>query len=241
MAPRKKIKRKRGSKSNLYFTDETQRAIVEFQSEDDPKAREKLYVEEIMPAFSKLTENLIFVYEFSKGPDSYEVLKNDCVEFLYETIHKFDESKGSKAFSYFNIVAKNWLIIKSKQRATNTKRNISLSDINDFSARDSEVLESHNVVPSPDDIMIDREFRDLIMKNLIEIKSRLTNENEIICINSVIKIFENIDDLELLNKRAVFLYIREMSGLTPKQLTVAMSNIKKIYRTLRGSDEFRLF
>ena len=50
-----------------------------------------------------------------------QILKSDCVSFLYETLEKFDPSKGSKAFSYFNVVAKNWLIIQSKKRVKNFK------------------------------------------------------------------------------------------------------------------------
>jgi hypothetical protein len=47
-----------------------------------------------------------------------ENMKNECLEFLYGVINKFKPERGSKAFSYFNVVGKNWLTIKSKQ---NTK------------------------------------------------------------------------------------------------------------------------
>ena len=77
--------------------------------------RKEIYIEKIYPAFSKLVENLIYIHGFCSDTLPYEILKNDCVNFLFESILKFDHNKGSKAFSYFNVVAKNWLIINSKK------------------------------------------------------------------------------------------------------------------------------
>ncbi len=105
----------------LYFNSDTQRAIVEFQSLLERKERERLYIHEILPAFQKLVENLINIHKFAGLYDSYDDLKNDCVNFLFETIGKFDDSRGSNAFSYFNVVAKNWLIIKTKQKSQKIK------------------------------------------------------------------------------------------------------------------------
>ena len=56
-------------------------------------------------------------------------------------------------------------------------------------------------------------------------------------------VFETIDQLDFLNKRAIFVYVRDISGLSPKQLSVAMSIIRKHYRALvKGPDrKFDLF
>ena len=54
-------------------------------------------------------------------------------------------------------------------------------------------------------------------------------------------LFTKIDDLDLLNKRAVFVYMRDLSSLNPKQLSVAMSSIRKHYRDLVKNDEFDIF
>ena len=54
--------------------------------------------------FEKLVENLILIYRFARGGETFHVLKNDCVTFLYETLYKFDNSKGTKAFSYFSVI-----------------------------------------------------------------------------------------------------------------------------------------
>jgi hypothetical protein len=97
----------------LYFNSDTQDAIVAFQKETSKKEKDEIYVGKILPAFEKLVENLINIHKFTGMYDTYEDLKNDCVNFLFETIIKFDASRGTNAFSYFNVVAKNWLIIKN--------------------------------------------------------------------------------------------------------------------------------
>jgi len=238
---KKRIRRRRSGTSKLYFHAGTQQAIVGHQKTDDILTKQKLYQDHIQPAFDKLVENLIFIHGFMSLHDSYEDLKSDCITFLYQAIPKFDETKGSKAFSYFNIIAKHFLIIKSKQRITKIKRNVSLDDPESMGFAELEALREYCTVPSPDDVIAKQEFNDEISKLLEEIRRRAKNDSEMRCIDSIIFIFNNVQNIDLLNKRAVFLYIREMSGLSAKQLTTTMSVIKKHYRELKGTDEFGIF
>lgn len=208
---------------------------------DPHKAKSKIYREHIEPAFDKLVENLIFIHNFLSLHDSYEDLKSDCVTFLYQALPKWKASKGKKAFSYFNIIAKHFLIIKSKQRVNKIKKNISFDDFDSMGAAEQEALEEFCTVPSPDVQVISKEFNKEIGGLLVEIKKRLKNDSEHKTIDSIIYIFKHIDQIDLLNKRAVFFYIREMTGLSAKQLTTNMAVIKKHYRELRGNDEFGIF
>jgi hypothetical protein len=239
----KTIKRraKKGTGEKLYFDHNTQAAIVSYQQASEKKIRDVLYVQEILPAFEKLAENLINIYKFSSLYDSYEDLKSDCVAFLFESIHKFDHTRGTAAFSYFNVIAKNFLIIKSKQKMIRTKKVVSLSDPDSMTQAENEAIDEHYTVQAQDMIAEKREFAKSITELLYKIRERLKNSNEIMCINSIIQIFENIDDVDLLNKSAVLLYIREMSGLNPKQLTTALYTIKKHYKDLKHDSRFELF
>jgi hypothetical protein len=217
----------------LYFNADTQTAIVNFQSEGDKKKRDVLYVTEIMPAFEKLVENLINIHKFTSMHDSYDDLKNDCMNFLFETIHKFDAGRGTNAFSYFNVVAKNWLIIKTMQKSRKIKRVVSLDDPVGLTAYETLLIEQHSTIPSQDEMLDESKMSEMTLDMLYEIRTKVKKENELICINSIITIFENIDDLDLLNKGAILLYMRELSGLTPKQLTTTMQSIKKHYKKMK--------
>ena len=239
---KRRIRRKRGSgPSNMYFNKDTQAAIVEYQASTSQGEKEKLYVDKIMPAFTKLAENLIFIYGFAKPGEKYEDLRSDCVSFLYETIHKWNEDRGTKAFSYFNVVAKNWLIINSKKKTKLMKRNVSMEDTESLSSRDQLAIESHNVQENPDIVMMKRESMVDMFNLMNEIRGKLSSDNELSCMNAIIKLFEHIEDLDMLNKRAVFVYIRDISGLNPKQLSIAMSVIRKHYKALKKTDKYDIF
>lgn len=214
----------------LYFNSGTQDAIVKYQKESSRKEKDKLYVTEILPAFKKLVENLINIHKFTGMHDTYDELKNDCVNFLFETIHKFDAERGTNAFSYFNVVAKNWLIIKTKQKTQRTKKSVSLDDPGSLTSHESLIIEEHNVV-HPEDLLGEAaSSSENTVELLYDIRAKVKTENELTCINAIITIFENIDDIDLLNKSAVLLYMRELSGLSPKQLTTAMQSIKRRYK-----------
>lgn len=225
----------------LYFNSDTHAAIVEFQSEKDKKTREVLYITRILPAFEKLVENLINIHKFSGIHDSYEDLKSDCVNFLFETIHKFDASRGTNAFSYFNVVAKNWLIIKTKQKNQKAKRSVSLDDTANLTLHDTLLIDEFNSLPSQDVIIDSSMSVHNTVKMLYDIRSKAKSENELTCINSIITIFENIDDIDILSKSAVLLYMRELSGLSPKQMTTAMQTIKKHYKTHKKGSKLGIF
>lgn len=223
----------------LYFNSETQKAIVTFQTTTVKRDRDKIYIEEILPAFEKLVENLINIHKFTGLHDSFDDLKNDCVNFLFETIGKFDADRGTNAFSYFNVVAKNWLIIKTKQKMQKTKRSIGIDDISSLTSHERDIIEEHYSLPSQDSVLEGMHTTEETLSILYEVREKVRTENELMCINSIITIFENVDEIDLLNKNAILLYMRELSGFSPKQLTTAMQAIKKYYKTIKLEESNR--
>lgn len=230
---KKLIKRKpRGGAKpqEYYFNADTQKAIVEYKTEPDLGLRNNIYVREILPAFNKLVENLINVYGFQIQYESKADLQNECVEFLYGVITKFDHTKGTKAFSYFNVVAKNWLIIKSKQSVRNIHVFTSLDDQEALSQHDLETIENHSISPSPEETMIGKVNSTKLAEILASIANKTTTDNETECLKGINLLFENINDLDFLNKRAVMLYLREITNLHPKSLSVVLSAMKRHYK-----------
>ena len=243
MKGHKKIRRNPGKPRNMYFNAETQASIVEYQQMDQSEPRRELYKVKILPAFAKLSENLIFVYGFKSPYSLFDELKADCVTFLYESIHKWDESRGTKAFSYFNVVAKNWLIINCRQHKKLRTRHVSIDDPYGMSSVQKDIFAKHDIAPAPDEVLIKRAQRQQILKLLDDMRVKLTNENELICLQAIETLFDSIDDLDLLNKRAVLIYIREISNLDKKQLSKALSSIRKHYKEMsgHGADEYDIF
>lgn len=243
MRPGKKlIKRKPkggASPQDFYFNAGTQQAIVDYKAELLPSKRNELYVDLILPAFSKLVENLINVYGFQIQYETKTDLQNECVEFLYGVIGKFDASKGTKAFSYFNVVAKNWLIIRSKQSVRNIHVFTSLDDLESLSQHDLETIENHSIALSPEDVMINTVNSNWLKEVLGIITSLATTDNEIECLKGINMLFENIHELDFLNKRAIMLYLREITSLNPKNLSVVLSTMKRHYKVAKEEYEQR--
>jgi hypothetical protein len=242
MKGKKKIRRKPGVPRNMYFTKETGLSIIKYCEEECPEGKKKIYEKEILPAFDKLAENLIHVYGFKSPYATSNELKVDCVSFMFETLHKWDPSRGTKAFSYFNVVAKNWYIINTRKHMKRRNRHLSIDDPNGMSTSQKNAFEEFDYVPPPDEIMIKQQMKNEILTLLEDMKPKLTNENEIKCLHAVETLFSSIEELELLNKRAVLLYIREISGLDKKHLSKAMSVIRRHYRAMsRLPEKYNIF
>ena len=232
MKKKKIIRRKPGQKRNMYFTKDTQASIEAYQQEEDRNKRADIYKKDIAPAFEQLAESLIYVYGFKSPYETVASMKVDCVAFLYETIHKWDPARGTKAFSYFNVVAKNWLIIRCRNAKKQFHRHVSISEMSSLNSRDKHTIATHQVIPGPDEILARKNFKNEMNQVIDELNSRVKKQNEILCVDAIRTVFENIDNLDFLNKRAIYVYIREISGLNSKQLSVAMSKIRKHYKQI---------
>ena len=203
---KRKIKRRRGKgKSNMYFTMDTQTAIISFQETESQQEREDLYNAQIKYAFEKLVENLIFVYGFQNPYTPTKHLQADCVSFLFETIHKWKKEKGTKAFSYFNVVGKNWLIMNAKKRQKKLKRSISFEDTENMSAKDRSKITHHQIVPSADDRLDTIESKMEILRALKAIKDKVHQENEILCIDAIITMKKLIRWIFLISEQSLFM------------------------------------
>jgi len=238
--PRKK-RSKTPNPLRMYFHAGTQAAIVDYQNCQDTEERNRIYTKDIEPAFTKLVENLLNIHKFSSMYDSFDDLKNDCVSFLFDTLMKYDVSRGTAAFSYYNVVSKNYLIIKTKKKAQMTKRSVSLDDPESMSSNDSSMIEDQCIVPSQEVLLENAMVANNIIDVLYEVRSKVKSENELVCVNSIITVFESIDQLDLCNKSAVMLYLRELSGLTSKQLTTALQSVKRQYKKLKGDNDAEFF
>lgn len=231
------IKNQKKRKRRQYFTSKTQENIILYQNSTSKIEKDKLYVEHIMPAFNELVQSLISVYKFRAVNEDINHLKNDCSNFLFETIHKWNPDNGTKAFSYFNVVAKNWLTINSRRLAKNANRSISLSDSDIMHLPDKVCLMESNIEPSPEELDKKNNLPVIIDDMLIYIENLLKDEKDIKCIKAVQQIFRNIEDLDYLNKRAVFVYLREISGLNSAELSSSLSSIRKHYKKIAGPDK----
>ena len=242
MIGKKKIRKRKESKEGdrkMYFGPEVTSAISSFNIMNSENEKITIYETVISPALMKLAENLILIYGFSEPGEDMSEMQTDCVAFLYENLRKFDSSRGTKAFSYFNVIARNWLIQNSRKKSSIRSRNISFEDPSSLSAKDKNTIAHYSIVEAPDDIMIQQSHKQHVKEVFQRIEQKLTDENEKVCMNAIMTIFDHLDDIDILHKRAIFVYIRDISNLNQKQLSIALSSIRKHYKEIIQQEVLR--
>lgn len=208
-----------------YFTKETDRVIELFLNTDDAKKKQEYFELEIRPAFEKLIENLIFVYGFY-NIDDVDSLKKECLSNLYEMLPKFDPTKGTKGFSYFNVVAKNWFIQKTREK--NKKNKLAVETHVELD-HEAAVNDPSFSIPHYEEHVEEREKWIMFYEEMEAWRDKLTKKTEKQVLEAVIFIMRNPDIVPIYNKKAVYLYLRELTSLNTKQVVVNLKKIKDLY------------
>ena len=226
--PAKIVKRKRKKKSKMYFTNTTERAIIRYNNCSDPLLRNKIYNDYIAYPFDKLAENIIHTFKFYYFDVPSEDVKHEVVSFLVMNMHKFIAGKG-KAFSYFSIVAKNYLILHNN----NNYKKMKIHD-------KIEVLEHRKPQKTANlDPLFDEEFIEQMLEywenNLTNIFRR---QKDIHVANAVLEIFRRRKNIENFNKKALYIFIREMTDSNTQHITRIVNVMKKYH--IRMYQEFHL-
>jgi hypothetical protein len=220
----------RKKKSKVYFTMDTEQAIIEYNKTTDQRTRNKLYSERIQYAFEKLAENILNTFKFSYFDVSKEDVQMEVVSTLIEKIHMFQEGKG-KAFSYFSIVAKNHLILKNNGNYKRFKKTALLSEMpetwnpeNDF--KEVEFGEELN------------EFKELMLRYWdINLTRVFTKKRDIQIADAVLELFRRSQHIENFNKKHLYLLIREMTDCKTHYITKVVNEMKK-HQTQMLNDYF---
>ena len=225
----KKTKRTRKPKEKMYFTSETEDAIIEYNSSDDQSQRDDIYNTKIKYAFEKLVENVFNTFKFCYFETSPLEVQKETVAHLVANIHKFESGKG-KAFSYFSIIAKNYLIF---QNNTNYKRFNQHVEIGEDSGENTYKVQHEDVHYREEE---NREFLQLMVtyweKNVGKI---FTKQRDINIANAVIELFRNSDRIDAFNKKALYLYIREISSCKTQQITKVINRMKNYQNNITKS------
>ena len=212
---------------NHYFTKDTERAIVEYASTEDTTIRTKLYAEHIQPAFNELVDKIVFTYKFT-NLQNIEVLKDDCKVWLTTILSKFNPDNGAKAFSYFSVVTKNWFTHKAKKQTQRGKREINYDNM--IFELDAVAASNHSNIESKEE---EQEFWLFLLKEMDGWKSMPLKENEKKVLEAVEVLMKNIDEIEIFNKKAIYLYMREITGLNTKQIVTNLNKMRAKYKVFR--------
>lgn len=213
-------------KQNFYFTQETEDAINQYNQLTDPIERNIIYTKKIHPAFYKMAEIMIHRFKFYNFDVPHEDVKHEVVAFLHEKINRYDGDSGFKAYSFFSIVAKNYLIAENNKNYYQYKKKYDLETIDKERNVVNEQIRKEFVDEQADFVDI---FVDLMEKHLALV---FTKQRDMQVADSVIYLFKTRDNIENYNKKALYILIRERTGVKTQYITNVITKVKNIYLKL---------
>tara|TARA_R110000824_G_scaffold125340_4_gene284396 strand:- start:1870 stop:2562 length:693 start_codon:yes stop_codon:yes gene_type:complete len=222
------LNKRKPKKKNNYFTKVHENAIINYAITDDRAVRTDLYINFIGPAFDELVDKIVYTYKFNTLPN-IDYLKDDCKLWLITILDKYDPERKSKAFSYFSVITKNWFIHKVKQNSKRLKRDLQYEDLNGKEV--SDILVTHNTYEADREYL---EFWGHLFKEIDKWDNLKLKENEKKVLDAIRILFNSIDEIEIFNKKAIYLYMREITGLNTKQIVNNLNKIRKKYRNFKS-------
>ncbi len=217
--------RKRKKKSKNYFTQDTEDAIVLYNNTPDPEVRSNIYRDRIHYAFFKLTENIIHTFKFYYTEvDDIEHLQHEVITFLLSKLDKFDPTRGAKAYSYFGTIAKRYLILSNQK---NYKKRIDKAPVSVL-----EEDENHSYVIDGDNVH-DRlslfldEYVEYVTENIYTL---FPKGNDAQIADAILEIFRKREDIDVFNKKALYIYIREMVDAKTPKITKIANRLYDIFK-----------
>ena len=224
-------KKRKKSTKNYYFTQVHEDAIVKYANTNDRELRGKLYQEYIQPAFDQMVDKIIYTYRFTNLPN-IDYLKEDCKIWLTTILNKYDPTKGSKAFSYFSVVTKNWFIHKVKRTQKRNRTEVFIEDV--LNELDEDLISRE---PNYLDERTETEFWLSLSNEMGTWESFMLKENEKKVLMAVKILLNSADQIENFNKKAIYLYLREITGLNTKQVVNNLNKLRKRYRVFKSKWE----
>ena len=221
MAPKK-----RRPKSKNYFTQETEDYIVKYNNQPDSEIRSKIYETHIHYPFFKLTQNIIHTFKFYHTEvNDLEHLQHEIITFLLSKIHLFDPTRGAKAYSYFGTIVKRWLILYNTK---NYKKKINNVGVEELSKEGS----SHIYSMGDDRIKSDLDkYVDIYVSYVSEnIFDLFPKKNDAQIADAILELFRKRETLEVFNKKALYIYIREMVDVKTPKITKIADKLHGIFK-----------
>ena len=216
-----------------YFTQDTEDAIVAYNNSKDVTFRQKIFTDKIYYPFYKLVENIIHTFRFYyTDVEDLEDLKHEVISLLIEEkIHMFDSTRGAKAYSYFGTIVKRHLINYNNK---NYKRLKSLAPVEDFNG--TYDLDTADVRPYS--FTLRQIFDIYIEKTYDKLDDLFPKESDRKVADAILILFKKRYDLDIFKKKALYIYIREMTGTETPYLTKVINVLKtEFYQLYSGLEE----
>lgn len=221
-----KVRKRKPKQANIYFTQETEEAILKYVATEDIEERNRIFDKHINYALHKLAENIIHTFKFYYTEvETIDELKHEVVCLLLEKLKLYDQAKG-KAYSYFGTIVKRYLIVYNNNNYKKLKNRAQVGEV------DTDKTIVADLVNNKD---IDLEKRDFINVYVDYIDTNLFDffpkPKEYRVADAILELFRKKENLDILSKKALYIYIREITEAPTPIITKVIKKLKTHYKT----------
>ena len=219
-------RKRRARKKNHYFTTVHEQAIIEYVKADCIKKRTQLYEEYIQTAFDEMVDKFVYTYKFTNLPN-IDYLKEECKIWLVTILEKYNPEKA-KAFSYFSVITKNWFIHKVKVQQKRNEREMDIENISTRQKQQYLVTDASYLKDRLEEEFWTNFYHEIRSWDISQMK-----ENDKKVYQAIMILFESKEDIEIFNKKAIYLYLREITNLNTKQIVNSLKKFRKRYSAFK--------
>tara|TARA_B100000686_G_scaffold352606_1_gene455184 strand:- start:3944 stop:4684 length:741 start_codon:yes stop_codon:yes gene_type:complete len=218
-------KAKKGS-PRYYFHEGTEQGIIDYNNAQDWREKNAIYNEHLRQPFEKLCENIIHTFKFYHFDVPSEDVKHEVISFMITRLDKYKQGKG-KAFSYFSVVVKNWLICHNN---ANYKKMKTHTDVVDLKHKDAKkVTYESKETQTEDHSMFYKGIIDYWETNIPKVFKK---KRDIDIAHSIVDLMTRVDSIEIFNKKALYILLREISGAQTQHITKVLNVMRTHYKSL---------
>jgi len=222
-----KVRKRKPKQPNVYFTEETENAIIRYLATEDSVERDKIFNEHINYALHKLAENIIHTFKFYYTEvQTIDELKHEVVCVLLEKLKLYDQSKG-KAYSYFGTIVKRYLIVYNTNNYKKLKNKAAVEEV------DTDKTISNGLINTKEFDLEELEFVDIYI-NYIDTNLFIIfpKEKEAKVADAILELFKKRENLDILSKKALYIYIREITETPTPIITKVIKKLKNLYKRM---------
>jgi hypothetical protein len=167
---------------------------------------------------------------------------NDFIKLLNvsdECREKLSRITPPKAYSYFGTITKRYLIINNENNYKKKIDNINIDEYDDetsdfsFTKKTSPALEYDIDISESKSTRVDKlsTFIDSFVEHCYEnLETLFPKKNDAITADAILELFKKRENIDIFNKKAIYIYLREMVNVDTTQITKISNKLYKIFR-----------
>ena len=135
-------------------------------------------------------------------------------------------NQRGKAYSYFGTIAKRYLIIYNQKNYKKMISKVQVEEIdNAEKTHETLVLEAES--SEINRVSVIDQFIKYVDDNLKELFDK---EGEIRVADAILEVFKKRENIDIFNKKALFIYIKEITDCQSNTITKVIKKLKVIYK-----------